>query len=402
KVHKHITNLSNLDNVTLTFHSITNEADIYLELSRGAADLVGAEQAGYMVLEGDEFVHTFPATGLDLDATSRIRFPREQILNLYDTSHRRAYVNNEDISASPMADVDRTLKVRNLALVWVRSKGQITGAIRLANKRSGGFAAEDIQPLAILANNVSVALDNARLYTDLRRQMQQIKDAQEQLIQAAKLVAIGELSSNVAHELNNPLTTVLGYIDLMMEEKEEHGDLLQDLNTMKLECLRAKQIIRQLLEFARKRPLERKTMDIRNTLINVIELASIQTRGTNIEIKTDFEGDMMISGDENQLKQVFINIISNAFHAMGNHGILDISTKTSEDGTRITFKDNGPGIKENDIKRLFEPFFSTKDEKGTGIGLSVSYKIIREHNGSIEVESTPGKGATFTVVLPKS
>ncbi len=400
KVHKHITNLSNLDNVTLTFHSITNEADIYLELSRGAADLVGAEQAGYMVLEGDEFVHTFPATGLDLDATSMIRFPREQILNLYDTNHRRAYVNNEEISASPMADVDRTLKVRNLGLVWVRSKGQITGAIRLANKRSGGFAAEDIQPLAILANNVSVALDNARLYTDLRRQMQQIKDAQEQLIQAAKLVAIGELSSNVAHELNNPLTTVLGYIDLMMEEKG-HGELLQDLDTMKLECLRAKQIIRQLLEFARKRPLERKNMDIRDTLINVIELASIQTRGTNIEIRTDFEGDMVISGDENQLKQVFINILNNSFHAMGNHGILDISTRTSEDGTRISFKDNGPGIKENDKKRLFEPFFSTKDEKGTGIGLSVSYKIIREHNGTIEVESSPGKGATFTVVLPK-
>ncbi|KKL99740.1 hypothetical protein LCGC14_1811390, partial [marine sediment metagenome] len=263
KVHKHITNLSNLDNVTLTFHSITNEADIYLELSRGAADLVGAEQAGYMVLEGDEFVHTFPATGLDLDATSRIRFPREQILDLYETTHRRAYVNNEEISSSPMADVDRTLNVRNLALVWVRSKGQITGAIRLANKRSGGFAAEDIQPLAILANNVSVALDNARLYTDLRRQMQQIKDAQEQLIQAAKLVAIGELSSNVAHELNNPLTTVLGYIDLMMEEKG-NGELMQDLDTMKQECLRAKQIIRQLLEFARKSPLEKKNMDIRD------------------------------------------------------------------------------------------------------------------------------------------
>ncbi len=226
------------------------------------------------------------------------------------------------------------------------------------------------------------------------------RNAQEQLIQAAKLVAIGELSSNVAHELNNPLTTVLGYIELMLEEKVNE-DLLADLSTMKNECLRAKQIIKQLLEFARKRPLERKTMDISEILINVIELVSIQTRGSNIEIKTDFEDKMVISGDMNQLKQVFINIINNALHAMGNHGILEISTRTFEDSAQITFKDNGPGIKDEDIKRLFEPFFSTKNEKGTGIGLSVSYKIMREHNGSIQVESVLGDGATFTVILPK-
>ncbi len=401
KVHKHISNLSNLDSVTLTFHSITNETDIYLELARGAADLVGAEQAGYMVVEGDEFVHTYPASGLDLAATSRIRFPRDKILNLYDTSQRRAYVNNDEIGSSPTADVDRALNVRSLALIWVRRKGEINGAIRVANKRRGEFTPEDIQSLSILANNVSVALDNARLYTDLRHQMQQIKDAQEQLIQAAKLVAIGEISSNVAHELNNPLTTVLGYIDLLMEEMSNE-DLRADLETMKQECLRAKEIIRQLLEFARKRPLKRIQLNIKETLINVIELVSIHTRDSNIEIRTELvDDDILISGDVNQIKQVFINIINNAIHAMEHEGILEIRASFTQEHVRVAFKDNGPGIKEGDILRVFEPFFSTKSEKGTGIGLSVSYKIIKEHNGSIEVESTPGEGATFTVVLPK-
>ncbi len=400
KVHKHINNLANLDSVTLTFHSITNETDIYLELARGAADLVGAEQAGFMVVEDNEFVHTYPASGLDLTATEKLRFPREQILKLYDTSNRRAYVNNGDIDSSPTADVDRALNVTNLALVWVRRKGEISGAIRVANKRSGEFTLEDIQSLSILANNVSVALDNASLYNDLRHQMQQIKDAQEQLIQAAKLVAIGEISSNVAHELNNPLTTVLGYIDLLMEEKG-HDDLQADLETMKQECLRAKEIIRQLLEFARKRPLKKTRLNIKETLVSVIELVSIQTRDSNIEIKTDFEEDLLISGDSNQLKQVFINIMHNAFHAMEHEGILEINTTFTDEDVRISFKDNGPGITEGDVQRVFEPFFSTKSEKGTGIGLSVSYKIIKEHNGSIEIESIPGQGATFTVVLPK-
>ncbi len=400
KVHKHISNLSNLDSITLTFHSITNETDIYLEMARGATDLVGAEQAGYMVVEGDEFVHTYPASGLDLAATKKIRFPRDQIMDLYDTTNRRAYVNNSVTGCSPTAEVDRALNVRNLALVWVRRKGEISGAIRVANKRSGDFTPEDIQSLSILANNVSVALDNASLYNDLRNQMQQIKDAQEQLIQAAKLVAIGEISSNVAHELNNPLTTVLGYIDLLMEEKG-HEDLQADFETMKKECLRAKGIIRQLLEFARKRPMKMMRLDIKKALISVIKLVSIQIRDSNIEIKTDFEKGVLISGDPNQIKQVFINIIHNAFHAMEQEGILEIRTISNDKDVRISFKDNGPGITEGDVPRVFEPFFSTKSEKGTGIGLSVSYKIIKEHNGIIEVESTYGQGATFTVVLPK-
>jgi signal transduction histidine kinase/HAMP domain-containing protein len=402
KVLKHISNLSNLDNITLTFHSITNETDIYIELARGAADLVGAEQAGFMKLENDEFIHTYPAAGLDIEATRKIRFPKRDILGLYDTTRRRAYVNNGELSSSPTADVDLALNVRNIALVWVRTKGEITGAIRVANKRSGAFSSEDIQPLAILANNASVALENARLYNDLKQQMQQIQSAQEQLIQAAKLVAIGELSSNVAHELNNPLTTVLGSIDLMMEDAEEQGSIMSDLETIKSECLRAKGIIRQLLEFARKRPIQKKDINLRKTLMNVIELVSIQTRDSEINIQISFDDDIVISGDENQLKQVFINIIHNAFHAMEHKGSLEISSNLINNYVHIAFKDNGPGIKEDDIMRVFEPFFSTKKEKGTGIGLSVSFKIIQEHNGTIEVKNTPDSGAIFTVVLPVS
>jgi signal transduction histidine kinase/HAMP domain-containing protein len=400
KIMKHINNLSNLYTVTLTFHSITSRTDIFRELARGASDLVGAEQAGLMLIEDDEFVHTYPAAGMDLDASKKIRFAKKQILNLYDPTRRRAYINNNDIKSSPTADVDTSLNVRNLMLVWVRQKGEITGLIRVANKKAGDFTAEDVQPLAILANNASVALDNAQLYSDLKSQMDELKNAQEQLIQAAKLVAIGELASNVAHELNNPLTTVLGYVDLLMEEKDKES-LATDLQIMKSECLRAKEIVRQLLEFAKKRSLQKQEFDIRKAINDVIELVKIQARGNKIEIRTEFSGDPLLAGDKNQLKQVFINIVNNAFHAMGDKGTLEITVTSDEEKVYISFKDTGPGIKEEVLKRVFEPFFSTKDERGTGIGLSVSYKIIQVHNGTIEVESAPGKGAAFTITLPR-
>jgi len=400
QVKRNIASLSNLYKVTLTFHSITNATDIFRELARGTSDLVGADQVGLMLIEEDEFVHQYPAAGLDMESTKKLRFPKDVILKLYEPSKRHAYIANEMSSDSPSAATDAALNVRNFMFVWIRQKGEIIGLIRVANKRTGDFTSEDVQPIAILANNVSVALENAKLYNDLRMQMKQIKDAQEQLIQAAKLVAIGELSSNVAHELNNPLTTILGYIDLMLEEATDN-EMVRDLEVMKNECLRSKGITRQLLEFARKRPLNKQVMDVSKPLKEAISLMEMQTKSSKVNIVTEFGSDLVITGDENQLKQVYLNIINNAIHAMDAEGTLTISTGNIADKVLISFKDTGHGIDTKHLNRIFEPFFSTKQEKGTGIGLSVSYKIIQSHDGTIEVESTKGKGTTFTVALPK-
>jgi signal transduction histidine kinase len=399
KVMRHLNNLSNLYSITLSFHSIADETEIYREIAYGVAELVDAEQCGLMLLEGEVFAHKSPAVGLTEREIERLKIPKDTFLmGYYMPSNRRAILVNEDIDATPAWDIDRTLGVRNLLLVWIRQKGKMIGAIRVANKRTGPFNEEDAHPLGILANNISVALDNAKLYSDLRKQMQELKSAQEQLIQAAKLVAIGELASNVAHEINNPLTTVLGYAELMREEKDFAG-IMKDVDVIEKETLRAREIVRQLLEFSRKRSLNVRNIDINRIMEEVINLTNIR-RERNIEVRVTFGEVPLIQGDENQLKQVFINIINNALFAIDGKGNIDITTRTNGDQVSAEISDTGSGIAREHLSRIFEPFFSTKKEKGTGIGLSVSYKIIQGHNGHIDVLSEQGAGSTFSVVLP--
>jgi len=399
-VMRHLSSLANLYSVTLSFHSITDESEIFRELAYGAAELVGADQCGLMLLQGDEFVHTYPALGIDREAARLLTIPRETVRSLYVSDNRRAYIINSEMDSSPLAEMNSRLNVRNLMLVWIRQKGDIIGAIRVANKRSGDFNQDDVQPLAILANNVLVATENARLYADLRRRMQELQETQQQLVQAAKLAAIGELASNIAHELNNPLTSVLGYTQLIKEEKDP-SSINADLDVIEKECRRAKDIIRQLLEFASKRPLKITEVDINASLTYVLELVRVQVRKNNIEIDTEFAPDTVIRGDENQLKQVFVNLINNAVQSMESSGRLVIITQQAGNNIIIKISDTGSGIPMKIIGRIFEPFFSTKNEMGTGVGLSVSYKIIKSHNGSIDVESNVNKGTTFTITLPR-
>jgi len=399
KIMHNLQNLSNLYSTTLTFHAITSKEDIYREVAYGVAEIVGAEQCGLMLPEGGDFVHMSPAVGLDEAAVASLRVREEKMLDQYRHTKRRALVLNDGIEASPTAEADSALGVMNIMFVWVRHKGNLIGAIRVANKKQGPFTEEDIHPLAILANNLSVALENAKLYEDLKRQMTELQNAQEQLLQAAKLAAIGELASNVAHEINNPLTSILGYAELIKEEKDIDS-IMKDVQIIESESLRARDIVHQLLEFSRKRSLEMKKVDVNELLKEVIGLISLQIKDTDIRIVKDFNSVPATQGDPNQLKQVFLNIINNATYAMQDRGTLAIRTAMGNGDIHVSISDTGRGISKDILSRIFEPFFSTKKEKGTGIGLSVSYKIIQSHNGRIEVWSEEGKGSTFTVVLP--
>jgi signal transduction histidine kinase/HAMP domain-containing protein len=399
KIMQHLHSLSNLYRVTLTFHAITNKADLYREISFGVSELVDAEQCGLLLDEGESFVHEFPAVGLDEREVKQLRIPREKVLDVYHAARRKALIANDGLGSSPAPEINGKLGVRNLMYVWIRHKGELIGAIRVANKRTGDFTEEDVRPLAILANNVSVALENTQLYEDLRRQMRELRDAQEQLVQAAKLVAIGELASNVAHEINNPLTSVLGYAELIREEPDLEA-ILKDVEVIEKEALRAREIVNQLLEFSRKRPLELKNLQVNDILRDVIDLVSFKLKDSRITISKEYGDTPVIRGDKNQLKQVFLNLINNAIYSMDGEGTLGITTGTRDGHVLISISDTGRGIPKDIQERIFEPFFTTKSDKGTGLGLSVSYKIIQSHRGRIEVQSEENKGCRFTVVLP--
>jgi two-component system NtrC family sensor kinase len=230
---------------------------------------------------------------------------------------------------------------------------------------------------------------------------------QQQLIQSEKLSAIGELISGIAHELNNPLTGVMGYSQLLQlrEDLDERAkENLLKINNLALRC---QKIVQNLLSFARKQKPERTLCDINEVLEKTVDLRSYELQVNNIEISRELDRNLPRTiADAHQLQQVFLNVITNAEQAMleaHGKGRLTIRTRADNQNSRIVVQviDDGPGIPENYLTRIFDPFFTTKDVgKGTGLGLSLSYGIIKEHGGNIYARSRLGKGSTFVIELP--
>ncbi|MBN1570987.1 MAG: response regulator [Acidobacteria bacterium] len=233
------------------------------------------------------------------------------------------------------------------------------------------------------------------------------KQLQQQLIQSEKLSAIGELISGIAHELNNPLTGVMGYSQLLQLRKDlddRAKDNLLKINNLALRC---QKIVQNLLSFARKQKPERTLSDINDILEKTVELRSYEFQVNNIEISRELDRKLPKTiADSHQLQQVFLNVLTNAEQAMleaHGKGHLIIRTRTNAQNSRIIVEviDDGPGIAENYLTRIFDPFFTTKEVgKGTGLGLSLSYGMIKEHGGNIYARSRLGDGATFVIELP--
>lgn len=227
---------------------------------------------------------------------------------------------------------------------------------------------------------------------------------EQQLIQAEKLTSLGEMLSGVAHELNNPLTGIIGFSELILE-KEPLPDIKNSISKINKEALRCKKIVQNLLTFARRHAPEREYININDIIQTALELREYDLNVNNIKVATSLDLNLpMTMADAFQIQQVFLNIINNAQHAMIEHegkGMLTISTSFKNDIITIRLSDTGPGIAPENLSRIFDPFFTTKGVgKGTGLGLSISYGIIKEHGGRISVASKLEEGAAFTIELP--
>ncbi|MDD4923240.1 MAG: PAS domain S-box protein [Dehalococcoidales bacterium] len=231
------------------------------------------------------------------------------------------------------------------------------------------------------------------------------KKMEERMIMTDRLASIGELSSGIAHELNNPLTSVIGIIQLLMERDDIPDEILKDLQLVNSEGQRAARVVKNLLVFARKHSNQVQLSSINQAVEKVLELRAYDQKVNNIQVIRDFAPDLpQIVMDYFQIQQVFLNIVINAEFAMKeahNEGTLVIKTETVGEMVRVSFKDDGPGISGENLKRIFNPFFTTKEVgKGTGLGLSICHGIISQHGGNIYAESESGKGATFVIELP--
>jgi signal transduction histidine kinase len=284
-------------------------------------------------------------------------------------------------------------------------EGEIAAVLVVGEKVSGEvFGGAEIELLTGLVGQTAVALKNARLYEDLRNQMDALQRTQQQLIQSAKLAAIGELAASVAHEINNPLTVILGNSELLMNELQGNDRAQQRLVQMETEAMRAGKITRDLLDFARRREPKREPLALHDLVRRSVDLLGTRLGKGGIEVETRLDPEEpSILGDGDQLTQVFINLIANSVDAMSDSGTLSIRTEVRRDrGTVvITVADTGRGMAPDQLARIFEPFYTTKgDGRGTGLGLSVSLGIIKNHGGTLEAASEPGKGTMMFITLP--
>jgi PAS domain S-box-containing protein len=232
------------------------------------------------------------------------------------------------------------------------------------------------------------------------------KKMEEQLIATNRLASIGELAAGIAHELNNPLTSIIGFSELLLA-KDVSPDVKEDLKVVNREAQRTAGVVKNLLTFARKHAPAKQLVDAHSILRAVLDLRAYEHKVSRIRVNTNLATDLPeIMADSFQLQQVFLNIIINAEYFMmeaHGRGNLTIATEQIGNAIKISFTDDGPGIPEENLGHLFDPFFTTKDVgRGTGLGLSIGHGIISEHGGSIRAESKPGAGATFIIELPVS
>ena len=267
-------------------------------------------------------------------------------------------------------------------------RGAHVGCIALTDPRNvTRVNAEEMTKIELLAGDLAVTVDNAALHRQLAR--------------AEKLAAIGQLVAGVAHELNNPLTSIVGYSELISDDIPS-GPVRQRLDKMLREAQRMKRIIENLLRFARQNSLEKKSANLEILLQDVLALREYHLHNHGIEVQVLVESDLPhVALDEDQFKQILLNLLNNSIDALEENDGKRIRIKAgcSHGRMLLSFDDNGPGF--SDVNRVFDPFFTTKPVgKGTGLGLSICYGIVKEHGGEIRAENLEPNGARILLELP--
>jgi signal transduction histidine kinase len=325
-----------------------------------------------------------------------------------------------DAYADPrfFAEVDQSSGFTTVSILCVplQSRGRNIGAIEVMNKKGGEFDREDRSLLQALALSAATAIENAQLYEKQTRTINRLAETQNQLVQSAKLAAVGELAAGIAHEINNPLTTIIGLASLLLDtcDYETEDERLEDLQMVNEEARRARDIVRRLLNFARAdTTLQRQPADLNQIIEEAIYLVYTKSVSQQIELEKSLAPLPKIPLDVNQVKQVIVNLLNNAVQAMLERparrpAYLSVTTQllppSSPQATGevvCQIKDTGPGIAPEYLHKIFDPFFTTKEVgQGTGLGLSISYSIVRNHGGQITVSSALGQETVFTVSLP--
>ena len=274
----------------------------------------------------------------------------------------------------------------------------------IASKESRHYSSNDENLLVAISRQLATTIEKVQLYEETCKAYEDLRHTQEQLLQSEKMSAVGQLIAGVAHELNNPLTAILGYAQLLEGAGLDHRSA-EYVRKLFKQAQRTHRVVQNLLSFARQRKPQKQDVDLKRVLEETLVLREYDLKVSNITLERDLPEDMpLVVGDPHQLEQVFLNVINNALDAMlesNSSGVLKVRGFRKNNFVCVEFDDSGPGIK--DPSRIFDPFYTTKSVgKGTGLGLSICYGIIKEHGGEIVARNRDEGGATIEIRLPAS
>jgi PAS domain S-box-containing protein len=362
---------SMIDHLRFSQEALVASESKYRRIFEGSKDAM-------VVADGNHWIHDINNAGLEL-------------LGFDD---RKAVVEGlrlEDIFATPESSsfffdqLDRIGFVKDFETVICNPSGENASALITATIRDTGC-------------------DEERRYECTIRDITERKKMEQQIRQADRLASIGQLAAGVAHEINNPLSVVIGYTRMLREDIKD-ASMIEDLDTIYTNADLCKKIVEDLLNFSRQTKTQRSRVDIHEIIESVLAVVETNFAEDGVQIQRDFDPMLpKVVLDAGKMRQVFMNLIMNAYQSIQGDGQVTIATHddAAQDGFRITVSDTGTGIAEDVHDCIFDPFFTTKEPgHGTGLGLAVSYGIIREHRGDISFESEVGNGTTFSIWIPK-
>jgi len=370
---------------------------------RHVVDIFAAHTGAAYLMDNSSVLHRRAGYGQQApSAYADIALPPEFLQRIRDT--RVEVVTEAELDSMPevISEYVRSEGLRRWIWVIMRTSDVVVGVLGIGSREEHRFSETDQHLMVAIARQLATTIEKVRLYEETCRAYENLRRTQEQLLQSEKMSAIGQLISGVAHEINNPLTAILGYAQLL--ENEGLGERALDfVGKLFKQAQRTQRLVHNLLSFARQRKPEKKQVDIRQVLDDTLALRDFDLKLHNFKVTCDVAPDLpAVIADAHQMEQVFLNVINNAVDAMLEHqqgGTLSVKGYAQTGHVCIEFRDSGPGIREP--KKVFDPFYTTKGVgKGTGLGLSICYGIVKEHGGDIVALNSPEGGALFRILLP--
>jgi signal transduction histidine kinase/CheY-like chemotaxis protein len=400
-----------------------NLAEVLNLIMKSANQLTGSVASTLMLLEEEtsELIFSVP-TGPKEDQITDIRIQPGQGIAGWVAEHERPVIIH-DVSKDPRFydGVDRLsgFKTESVLAVPLKTKNKLIGVLEAVNKKDGSrFTEQDALLLTIFGTQAAMAIENARLYGELKTQFEEKGRMERNLAESEKLRALGQLSGGIAHDFNNILGAIIGYTEIALYKPEDQTQAIKSLKGVLAASERARGLVGQILAFSRQSAPEKMPVQFDRVVTEAMELLR-STLPTSIRIETEIEPDAgAVLADPTQIHQVLINLFTNAWHAIGDRegairvclgaAVID-RERTGGDGepppgsyVKLEVLDDGCGMEKCILEQIFDPYFSTKEKgMGTGMGLAVVHGIVKEHGGSIRVTSRPGGGTRFSVWFPR-